>query len=199
MNSDFTVLSFVYVGLAAFWTVLIVELVGDKSLYVVTSLSLRFRAPAVFTGIALAFALKMFAAVLLAGLLVRFHFWTDLLSALAFFVSGVFVWFKEPDSNSPKIPLDAGWSRALAVSFASVFLTEWGDPSQIAVAALTAKSHLVLAPWLGGTLAMAVKGGLALFVGLKLRDRLPRRTLRALATASFTILGILALRQLIFP
>ena len=195
MNSE----SFLYVALAAFWTVLIVELVGDKSLYSVTSLSLRFRAAAVFTGITLAFLLKMLAAVLLAGLLVRFHFWTDLLSTLAFFLSALFVWFKKPDSIPQKIRMHSGWLPAVAVSFVSLFLTEWGDASQIAVAALTAKSHLFLAPLLGGSLAMVAKGGLALLVGLKLRDHVPQHALRAVATASFAVLGILALRQLISP
>ena len=199
MNNEFTALSFGYVALAAFWTVLIVELVGDKSLYSITSLSLRFRAATVFIGISLAFALKMLAAVLLARLLVRLHFWTDLLSAAAFFVSALFVWLKEPECALALRPVKASWWRVVAVSFASLFFTEWGDPSQIAVAALTAKSHLLLASWLGGTVAMSAKGGLALLVGVKLRDHLPQRTLRALATASFAVLGILALRQLIFP
>jgi len=190
-------LSFAYVVLIAFWAVLVVELVGDKSLYTITSLSLRFSAGAIFTGIAVAFAGKMLAAVLLAKLLVRLHFWTDLLSAAAFFLSALFVWFREPESIQKGLPVNSGWWRAAMVSFTSLFVTEWGDPSQIAVAALTAKSHLFLAPWLGGTLAMAAKGGLALLVGVKLRDHLPQRTLRALATASFTVLGILALRELI--
>jgi putative Ca2+/H+ antiporter (TMEM165/GDT1 family) len=199
VSSDLTAFSFGYIVLVAFWTVLVVELVGDKSLYSITSLSLRFRWAAVFAGITLAFALKMLAAVLLARLLVRLHFWTDLLSAVAFFLSALFVWLNEPESPQKELPIKSGWWRAVIVCFASLFLTEWGDPSQIAVAALTAKSHMLLAPWLGGTLAMAAKGGLALVVGIKLRDRLPQRTLRALATASFTALGILALRQLISP
>lgn len=199
MNGDLTALSFGYVALAAFWTVLIVELVGDKSLYSIASLSLRFRAATVLGGITLAFALKMLAAVALARLLVRLHFWTDVLSAAAFFLSALFVWFQEPEATQPPLPPNRAWWRGIAVSFASLFFTEWGDPSQIAVAALTAKSHLFLAPWLGGTLAMSAKGGLALVVGVKLRDHLPHRTLRALATASFAILGILALQRLIFP
>jgi putative Ca2+/H+ antiporter (TMEM165/GDT1 family) len=199
VSSALTTSSFGYIVLVSFWTVLVVELVGDKSLYSITSLSLRFRAAAVFTGITVAFASKMLAAVLLAKLLVQLHFWTDLLSAGAFFLSALFVWFKEPEPIQPELPATAGWWRAAVVSFASLFLTEWGDPSQIAVAALAVKSHSLLGPWLGGTLAMAAKGGLAIVVGIKLRDRLPQSTLRALATASFCVLGILALRSLIFP
>lgn len=197
MSGDLTASSFAYLMLIAFWTVLVVELVGDKSLYSITSLSLRFRPAAVFAGITAAFAAKMLAAVLLAEILVRLHFWTDLLSAVAFFFSALLVWFKEPDSGQKEFPASASGWRAATFSFCFLFLTEWGDPGQVAVAALTAKSHQFLAPWMGGTLALAVKGGLALIVGIKLRDHLPQRALRALATASFAILGVLALRELI--
>jgi putative Ca2+/H+ antiporter (TMEM165/GDT1 family) len=191
--------SFGYVVLVAFWTVFVAELVGDKSIYSIASLSLRFQAGAVFTGIAMAFAGKMLAAVLLAKIVAHLHFWTDLLSAVAFFLSALFLWLKEPEPIQMELPVNTGWWRAVGICFASLFLTEWGDPSQIALAALTVKSHFLLGPWLGGTLAMTTKGGLAITVGIKLRDRLPQRTLRTLATASFCVLGILAFRGLIFP
>ncbi len=199
MNSGLTGFSFGYMVMVAFWTVLVAELVADKSIYSIASLSLRFRPGAVFTGITVAYAGKMMAAALLAKVIAQLHFWTDLLSAVAFFASAFFLWFKEPEPIKREDPVNAGWWRAIVVCIACLFLTEWGDPSQIAVAALTVKSHLMLGPWLGGTLAMMAKGGLAMTVGIKLRDRLPQTTLRTLATASFCILGILALSGLVFP
>ena len=66
------------------------------------------------------------------------------------------------------------------------------------MAALTLKSHAVVAVWLGGTLAMTTKALLAMTLGLQLRDRLPRRTLRAVASVSCCILGVLALGQVAF-
>ncbi len=47
------------------------------------------------------------------------------------------------------------------------------------------------AVWLGGTLAMTTKGILAMVLGVKLRDHLPHRTLRTLASASCLTLGML--------
>jgi len=142
----------------------------------------------------------MLAAVLLGKVIVQLHSqWTDVLSAVAFFFSALFIWFKEPEPIAAERPVSAGWWRAAVVCFSSLFLTEWGDPGQIAVAALSVKSHSALGSWLGGTLAMATKGGLAMVVGLNLRDRLPQRTLRALASASCCILGLLALSGLVFP
>jgi putative Ca2+/H+ antiporter (TMEM165/GDT1 family) len=198
VNSGLSGSSFGYIVTVAFWTVLVAELVADKSIYSIASLSLRFRPGIVFTGITLAFAGKMLAAVLLAKLIAQLHFWTDLLSAAAFFVSALILWLKEREPVKREGPVSAGWLRTIVVCVAPLFLTEWGDPSQIAVAALSVKSHLMLGPWLGGTLAMMAKGGLAMTVGVKLQDHLPQTTLRMLATASFCVLGILALRELVF-
>jgi putative Ca2+/H+ antiporter (TMEM165/GDT1 family) len=184
------------VVLLSFWTVFVAELVGDKSIYSIASLSLRFRAAALFTGITLAFAGKMLVAVLLAKILVRLHFWTDFLSAVAFFLSAFFLWIQEPEEVKTPKSANRGWWRGVLLSFAALFLTEWGDPSQIAVAALSVKSHTLLEPWLGGTLAMAAKGALAMTAGIKLRDWFPQNVLRTVATASFLLLGILALSGL---
>jgi putative Ca2+/H+ antiporter (TMEM165/GDT1 family) len=145
-----------------------------------------------------AFAAKMLAAVLLVRVFVQLHFWTDFVSALAFFFSALFLWIKEPEPVQTPGPTPGGWWRGMMVCFAARFLTEWGDPSQIAVAALSVKFHSLLGPWLGGTLAMAAKGGLAMTLGVKLRDRLPQNALRTMATASFLVLGILALRGLVY-
>lgn len=199
MNAGLTSLTFGSVVLVAFWTVLVAELVGDKSIYTIASLALRYRARVVISAITAAFACKMLAAVLLARLLVHLQsHWTDILSAAAFFLSAFFLWFKEPEPLREERTVSPGWWRAAMVSFASIFLTEWGDPSQIAVAALTVKFHSSLATWLGGTLAMTAKGGLAIMLGIRLSDRLPQRMLRTLATASCCILGLLALTGIVF-
>jgi putative Ca2+/H+ antiporter (TMEM165/GDT1 family) len=199
LSVELTPFTFGSVALVAFWTVLVAELVGDKSIYTIASLALRYRARVVLTAITAAFACKMLAAVLLARLLVHLQsHWTDVLSAVAFFLSAFFLWFKEPETVREERVVSPGWWRAAVVSFASIFLTEWGDPSQIAVAALTVKFHASLATWLGGTLAMTAKGGLAIALGIRLSDRLPQRTLRTLATASCCVLGILALSGIVF-
>jgi len=72
--SHLTGWSFGYIALLSFWTVFLAELVGDKSIYSIASLSIRYSAAAVFSGITLAFAGKMLVAVLLVRLLVHLHF-----------------------------------------------------------------------------------------------------------------------------
>jgi len=54
---------------------------------------------------------------------------------------------------------------------------------------------LPLAIWVGGTLALMTKGGLAMTLGVKLKDRIPEKRLRTLATASCCVLGFISFRE----
>jgi putative Ca2+/H+ antiporter (TMEM165/GDT1 family) len=191
---------FGYAFLASYWTILVAELLGDKSIYTVASLSLRFRVGLVFLGMSAAFAGKMLVAVMLGRVLVQAPAqWTAAASALIFFVAAAFTWFRGPEGGRARAPAAASsWQRAALVAFASLFLTEWGDPGQITAAALTAQSDMPLAVWFGGTLALTTKGALALTLGLKLRDRVNERVLRVVATVSCCVLGMLALHEALF-
>jgi len=183
-----------YLLLIAYWTIFIAELVGDKSIYTISSLSLRFRPAVIVAAMICAFGLKIMAAVLLGRMLVRIEsHWTDLMSAAAFFISAMLIWFEEDKDEEKTTERDVRWLKAALVSFGSLMFTEWGDPGQISAAALTLKSHAIFPVWLGGTLAMTTKGVLAMVLGLKLREQLPQRMLRTLACASCCILGLIAL------
>jgi Ca2+/H+ antiporter, TMEM165/GDT1 family len=199
MGNELATLPFGYLLLVAYWSVFVAELVGDKSIYTVSSLTLRFRRLIVFGAMVCAFAAKMFTAILLGRVIVQLNSrWTDLVSACAFFLSAMLIWFGEDEAVTNKSAVDNSWSRAAVISFGSLFFTEWGDPGQISAAALTIKSHSPFAVWVGGTLAMVTKGILAMTIGVKLRDRLPQRALRTLATASCCVLGALAIGGFMF-
>jgi putative Ca2+/H+ antiporter (TMEM165/GDT1 family) len=200
MGNELATLSFGYLVLVAYWAVLVAELVGDRTIYMVSSLALRFRPLIVLVSLMLAFAIKMFAAVLLGKVIVRFNSrWTDLVSACAFFLSATLIWFEEKDERPDERSVDVHWSRAALVSFGSLFFTEWGDPGQISAAALVLKSHSPWAVWLGGTCAMITKGVLAMTLGVKLAERLPQRALRTLASVSCGVLGVVALKGFVLP
>jgi putative Ca2+/H+ antiporter (TMEM165/GDT1 family) len=178
-----------------YWAVMIAELIGDKTIYTVTSLALRFRAAKVLTVIALVYSLKMAAAVQLGSYIVRLRSPTvAFVSAGAFFVSAAFLALQKPApaelSNGPL------WRGGTMTCFTSLLLTEWGDPGQIVAAASAARFHPAVIVWLAGTLAMVTKATLALLVGVKLRDRLPQRVLRIAGALSLSVLGVLTLTQI---
>jgi putative Ca2+/H+ antiporter (TMEM165/GDT1 family) len=179
--------------------VLVAELVGDKSIYTISSLALHFRPAIVFAAVVLAFAGKMLVVVLFGRAIVQLHSrWTDAMSAVALFVSALIIWLEEPEVDPPAMRTAVPWVRAGAISFAALFFTEWGDPGQVAAAALTLHSGAWVPIWVGGTLAMITKGALAIAVGCKLHGRLPRRLIRALASVSCGLLGVAALYGAIF-
>jgi putative Ca2+/H+ antiporter (TMEM165/GDT1 family) len=187
--------SFAEVVLLTTWAVLIAELVGDRSMYALASLALRFRWAVVFVAFTVANAAKMAIAVLLAHAIAQFQSrWTYLVSAIAFFISAILIW--EDESLEIDKPSErATWAKGLLVSFGAFFLTEWGDPGQIAAAALVLKFHMSIATWIGATLGLMLKGAVAIVLGLQIRHRLPLRALRILSSASCCFLGILATIQ----
>jgi putative Ca2+/H+ antiporter (TMEM165/GDT1 family) len=181
----------VYLLLATYGTVLFAELLGDKSFYTISSLTTRFRAAHVLGGISVAFAGKMLVAVLvgqaIAGLPPAL---VAGISAATFFATALAIWFKKP--RREKREGDEGWPRATTVSFAAVFLTEWGDVGQIAAATLVASYHAPFIIWVGATAAMMTKGLLAVTLGVGLRQRIPQSGLRYGAFAMCVVMGILA-------
>jgi len=184
------------IALVAFWTVFLAELVGDKSLYALTSLALRYRLRVLYGAFAAASAGKMAIAVLLGSTLMRFQSrWTDVISALAFFISAILIWTGDRDEASKLATEGQRSTRSVFAWCGIFFLSEWADPGQIAAAALALKSHMLWGVWLGATAAMLVKGGIALTLGLQLRDRLPQRALQWMASGSCCVLGILASRN----
>lgn len=183
----------VYLLLATYGTVLFAELLGDKSFYTISSLTTRFRAAHVLGGISIAFAGKMLVAVMvgqaIAGLPAAL---VAGVSAATFFATALVIWFKKPRSEKPGLEPEGRWPRATGVSFAAVFLTEWGDVGQIAAATLVASYHAPFVIWVGATAAMITKGLLAVTLGVGLRQRIPQSGLRYGAFAMCLVMGILA-------
>lgn len=179
----------------SYWTVLAAELIGDKSIYTVTSLAVRFRPQWVFCGICAAFLGKMSIAVLFGEGFSRLPAsWLSGISAVTFLLSAAWIWLKK-EKPAPGAPDDDGfsWTSAVSVSFFSIFFSEWADLGQISAAALVVKSQAPVSVWLGGSLALCTKGALALVLGLSLRERIPRHLVRALSASTCLVLAFVAL------
>jgi putative Ca2+/H+ antiporter (TMEM165/GDT1 family) len=187
----------IYILLTAFWVVFLTEIIGDKSIYSISSLVLRFRPLTVFFGLAAAFMLKMLVAVLVGQAL------TELpaaamaaLSAATFFTTALFLWRKRADgaarAREPKT-----FFGSVALSFASVFFIEWGDVGQITAATLAARYQAPLTVWLGASLALLSKGVLAITLGIGLRRHLPQNFLRYAAVSLCVIMGLLSVVRII--
>jgi putative Ca2+/H+ antiporter (TMEM165/GDT1 family) len=194
MSASLTTLSLPSIVGIAYVTILTAELVGDKAIYTISALALRVPTHTIVAGMATAFASKMLVAVSLGELIMRIPSrWIATISAVAFFTSAIAIWSDESSRATEPSAAPAGARRGWITCFFALFIPEWGDPGQVAAAALTLHTHSGLAPWLGGTLALATKGSLALAIGVSLRERLPRAKLRLVASASCCVLGVVAI------
>jgi putative Ca2+/H+ antiporter (TMEM165/GDT1 family) len=193
-------IEFAYVVLVSYWTVLVTELIGDKSIYTVASLSLRFGGDSMWWGMVAAFGAKMLVAVALGQMLVQAPIrLTASISALTFFIAAFVIWRRQPARSSATAAGGPAPPATAFVPFASLFLIEWADLGQISAATLAVHFHWALPVWLGGTLALLTKGVAAMTLGHKLQGKIPMATLRFFGATSCSVLGLLSLGKSFFP
>ena len=82
------------------------------------------------------------------------------------------------------------WKLFLS-AFATIFLAELGDKTQLAVITMTSKTNSVLSVFLGASLALILVTLLGVFLGNVINQYVPAEWLQRIAAAVFIILGIL--------
>ena len=160
--------------LTTFVAVFAAEIVGDKLIYTAGVLATRYRPAPMMWGIAAAFAAKMGVAVLVGQAIGKLP-----AAVLATVTGASFSWvawrlWKTPDTTIGPAR-DRRTSEAAAISFAAVFLTEWGDVGQVTAATMAAQFHRPGAVWAGAVLAMMAKAALAALLSGEIMRRVRHR------------------------
>jgi putative Ca2+/H+ antiporter (TMEM165/GDT1 family) len=180
--------------LATYGAVFAAEIVGDKLLYTTGVLATRYRTVPIMFGMAVAFMAKMGVAVLvgkavstLPPLLVA------AITTVNFFAIAYALW-RKPERKEERKEYPA--ARAVMVSFAAIFFSEWGDAGQITAATMAARFGAPLLVWIGAVGAMVTKGALAASIGATVRERIQRRlspkTIKYAAVGLLLFLGLLS-------
>jgi len=170
------------------------ELLGDKALYTIGSLVMRFRAGPVLCGAVAALMGKALGAVVMGRALAALPAAIVAgVSAAALLGTAAVVWYRPPRGVLLVGTAPSGWTRAIPASFVAVFFSEWADAGQVTTAALVARYQAPFWIWLGATLALTAKAVLAVTIGVALRQHAQQRFLRCLACALCLTLGILSL------
>ncbi|MCK2236359.1 MULTISPECIES: TMEM165/GDT1 family protein [unclassified Crossiella] len=190
---------------AAFALVLPVEL-PDKTLIATLVLTTRYRAWPVFIGVTAAFAVQCVIAVAFGSALTLLP--PQLVAAVValMFGIGAFMLLREGFRKVEQGEDDAAGAgeqevpawRATLTSFGVLFAAEWGDASQLAIAALTARYAAPLEVGLGAFLALVTVAAIAVLVGRKVRHRLPTHLIQRVAGGVFTVFALLAAGQAVF-
>src|SRR5438067_12592214 len=128
--------------LATYGTVFIAEIVGDKLLYTTGVLATRYRTAPILFGMAIAFMAKMSVSVLVEKAISNLHpLLVAAITTINFFAIAYALW-RKPDKRELKVQdrnKEYPASRAVLVSFAAIFFSEWGDVGQITAANMAAK------------------------------------------------------------
>jgi putative Ca2+/H+ antiporter (TMEM165/GDT1 family) len=161
---------------------------GDKTQISILLLSSRTRDHfRLLLGVLLAFSLVDGAAILLGawaaqllplGLL-------KLLSGAIFVAFGVLI--LKADREEEKNVTDSG--NVFLSSFTLIFVSEWGDKTQIA-SAIFAAEYSPWAVFLGTMTALAALSLLAIYLGRYFGERLNRRLVSRIAGAIFILIGL---------
>lgn len=182
--------------LATYGAVFVAEIVGDKLLYTTGVLAARYRTVPIMLGMALAFMLKMAVAVIVGEQIGKLPPWLVASITMASFIGvAVALWRKDVQRSEGK--RDTGAGKAMMMSFAAIFFSEWGDVGQITAATMAvANPTAPFIVWIGAVSAMVTKGALAATLGAGIRqwivDRVSPKIIRYVGVAALLVLGILS-------
>ncbi len=178
-----------------FLAVLLAELVGDKLFYSTGALGARFGPWSVLSGALPALAAKSLVAVVLGSAVGRLpRSAVAISSCIAFALAAISIWRESASEHEtlPEPKASGFHLRGAIAGFTTIFFTEWGDPGQMATAALAARSHSPGVVWLAASSAMATKAVAALTLGSMLHRYAPRRAIRWAGASLVVFLAISA-------
>ena len=187
--------------IATYVAVFVAEIVGDKLLYTTGVLAVRYRPLPIILGMALAFMIKMGAAVLLGQAIAQLP--KPVIAALtaASFIGVMFMLWRKSDDIPPE---GEARSQALTqpalVTFGTILLSEWADVGMITAATMAANyANVLLVVWLAAVAAMVTKGLVAAFLGAGvrrwIRHRIQPKHLRYASVIAMAILGAAAVAE----
>ncbi|MEZ5524067.1 MAG: TMEM165/GDT1 family protein [Pseudomonadales bacterium] len=196
-NQSLSLLSNLSVAGTSFILIVLAEL-GDKSQLVCMTLAARHRHGPVLLGAVVAFAILNLLAVLFGGLVAAWipEFWLAIIVAALFAFFGLQSLLASDDPEAAESSVRSNHSLFIS-AFLMIFVAEFGDKTQLAVAGL-ASSYQGVPVWLGATLALFVTTGIAVYVGQRFMKRLPLGLIHKFSGILFLLLAAAALYQAFF-
>ena len=170
---------------------------GDKSQLVCMTLAARHRGLPVVLGAVAAFAILNLLAVLFGATVAAWlpEWIITLVVAVLFAIFGLSALRYQAEREDENIEEKSGHG-VFATTFLMIFLAEFGDKTQIAVAGMGSTADAA-AVWLGATLALTFTSVLAVIAGRNFLHRLPLAWIHRASGIFFLLLAALAVARLI--
>lgn len=169
---------------------------GDKSQLVCMTLAARHRGPPVALGAIAAFAVLNLLAVLFgAAVAAWLPDWVVTAAVGALFAFFGVKSLRFEDEEEDDAVSEKPGHGIFATTFLLIFLAEFGDKTQIAVAGMGSTVN-TFAVWAGATLALATTSLLGIYAGRRLLNRLPLAWIHRVSGVFFLLLAALAFIRL---
>ena len=172
----------------------------DKTLVATLVLATRFRPLAVWTGVAVAFAIQSGIAVAAGGLVALLPRRPVLAVTAALFLLGAALLLRHDDPATAEerrvadelrqLSTPPSWRRMALLSFGVLFAAEWGDLSQLLTASLAARYDDPIAVFVGSWLALAGTGALTIVGGRALLRVVGVQVVRLVSAGLFVLLAV---------
>lgn len=180
-------------------TLLLITLaeIGDKSQLVCMTLAARHRSAPVIMGALSAFAILNLLAVLFGAAVAAWlpEWLVTLAVGLLFAIFGISN-LRYQESNEDETVDEKSGHSVFGSTFLLIFLAEFGDKTQIAVAGMSSTST-ASAVWAGATLALAGTSIIGVIAGRKLLQKLSLLWIHRISGSFFLLLAVLAFVQLL--
>jgi putative Ca2+/H+ antiporter (TMEM165/GDT1 family) len=172
--------------------------IGDKSQIVCMTLAARHRGLPVLMGAVIAFAVLNLLAVIFGVIIAHTipEIYVVIVVAILFLLFGLQSLFSgQENSNQDKAPKISS-HHLLITAFLMIFIAEFGDKTQIAVAGLSTR-YDAAGIWLGATMALVATSGLAVWVGRGLLQLIPVHLIHRLSGIVFILIGFFAVMKIV--
>ena len=171
--------------------------IGDKSQLVCMTLAARHRGLPIVIGAIAAFAVLNLLAVLFgAAVAAWLPEWLVIMAVAVLFAGfGISALRYKEEAGDEDVEEKPGHG-IVATTFLLIFLAEFGDKTQLAVAGLGSTSE-PSAVWAGATIALAITSIIGVFAGRKLLNRLPLKWIHRISGVFFLLLAVFALSRLL--
>ena len=171
--------------------------IGDKSQLVCMTLAARHRGLPIVIGAIAAFAVLNLLAVLFgAAVAAWLPEWLVIMAVAVLFAGfGISALRYKEEAGDEAVEENPGHG-IVATTFLLIFLAEFGDKTQLAVAGLGSTSE-PSAVWAGATIALAITSIIGVFAGRKLLNRLPLKWIHRISGVFFLLLAVFALSRLL--
>jgi putative Ca2+/H+ antiporter (TMEM165/GDT1 family) len=165
---------------------------GDKSQLVCMALAARHRHWPVLAGAVLAFALLNGIAVAFGAAAGRWlpEQYVAIAVAVLFAGFGIRSLLAQDDDGEEAVEEKSGHG-IFVTTFLMIFLAEFGDKTQLAVAGLGA-AEPPLPVWLGATLALAATSAIGIWAGRTVLQKVPQRTMHRIGGVLFLCFAAVA-------